>query len=57
MLFADDTVLVDESRDSVNTKLEKWPEALESKGFKISRTKKEYTSATSVGIYKELKLL
>ena len=32
--FANDIVLVDESRDRVNAKLEKWLEALESKGFK-----------------------
>ena len=42
MLFVDDIVLVDESRDDVNTKLERWREALESKGFKISRTKTKY---------------
>ena len=42
MLLADDIVLVDESKDGVNAKLEKWREALESKGFKISRTKTEY---------------
>ena len=36
MLFADDLVLVDESRDGANAKLERWWEALESKGFKIS---------------------
>ena len=42
MLFADAIVLVDESRDGVNTKLERWREVLESKGFKISRTKTEY---------------
>ena len=41
MLFADDIVLVDESRDCV-AKLQKWWEALESKGFKISHTKIEY---------------
>ena len=34
MLFADDMVLVDKSRDGVNAKLERWQKALESKGFK-----------------------
>ena len=42
MLFADDIVLVDETREGVNTKLEIWRKALESKGFRISRTKIEY---------------
>ena len=33
MLFADDVVLVDESRAGVNRKLELWRRTLESKGF------------------------
>ena len=35
-------VLVDESRAGVNRKLELWRCMLESKGFKLSRTKTEY---------------
>jgi hypothetical protein len=42
MLFADDVVLVDESRAGVNRKLELWRHTLELKGFKLSRTKTEY---------------
>ena len=42
MLFADDVVLVDESREGVNRKLELWRQTLESKGFRLSRTKTEY---------------
>jgi hypothetical protein len=42
ILFADDVVLVDESREGVNRKLELWRQTLESKGFRISRTKTEY---------------
>ncbi|KAL4184631.1 hypothetical protein AMTRI_Chr10g226500 [Amborella trichopoda] len=42
MLFADDIVLIDEIQNGVNTKLELWRDALESKGFKISWTKTEY---------------
>ena len=42
MLFADDMVLVDESRAGVNRKLELWRHKLESKGFRLSRTKTEY---------------
>ena len=34
MFFADDVVLVDESRTGVNQKLELWRETLESKGFR-----------------------
>ena len=42
MLFADDVVLIDESRIGVNRQLELWRETLESKGFRLSRTKTEY---------------
>ncbi|XP_070005985.1 secreted RxLR effector protein 78-like [Nicotiana sylvestris] len=42
MLFADDIVLIDESRAGVNERLEVWRQTLESKGFKLSRTKTEY---------------
>ena len=33
MLFADDIVLIDETRSGLNEKLEKWRNSLESKGF------------------------
>jgi hypothetical protein len=42
MLFANDLVLVDESREGVNRKLELLRQTLESKRFRISRTKTEY---------------
>ena len=42
MLFDDDVVLVDESRAGLNRKLELWRRTLESKGFRLSRTKTEY---------------
>nr|XP_016463846.1 PREDICTED: uncharacterized protein LOC107786862 [Nicotiana tabacum] len=42
MLFTDDIVLIDESRTDVNERLEVWIQALESKGFKLSRTKTKY---------------
>ena len=38
----DDVVLVDDSRTGVNRKLELWRQTLESKGFRLSRTKTEY---------------
>ena len=42
MLFAHDIVLVNESKDAVNAKLERLQEALEFKGFKISHTETKY---------------
>ncbi|KAM3202763.1 hypothetical protein P3L10_030388 [Capsicum annuum] len=42
MLFADDVVLIDETRGGVNDKLEVWRQTLESKGFRVSRSKIEY---------------
>ncbi|VFQ99294.1 unnamed protein product [Cuscuta campestris] len=42
MLFADDIVLIDDTRDGLNDKLELWRLALETKGFRISRNKTEY---------------
>ena len=46
MFFADDIVLVDESRSGVNHKLELWRQTLESKGFRLSKTKTEYMQCT-----------
>ncbi|VFR02502.1 unnamed protein product [Cuscuta campestris] len=42
MLFADDIVLIDDTREGLNDKLELWRLALETKGFRISRSKTEY---------------
>ncbi|XP_022007798.1 uncharacterized protein LOC110907073 [Helianthus annuus] len=42
LLFADDIVLLAESKHSLNAKLEEWRAALEGKGLKISRSKIEY---------------
>ncbi|XP_070013810.1 uncharacterized protein [Nicotiana sylvestris] len=42
MLFADDIVLIDETRSGVNARLEVWRQTLEFKGFKLSRTTTEY---------------
>ena len=41
-VFGDDIVLVDKTISGVNGKLEIWWDALESKGFHLSRTKLEY---------------
>ena len=42
MLFADDIVLVAETSEEANTKLEEWRAVLESHGLRISRTKIDY---------------
>jgi hypothetical protein len=42
MLFADDVVLVNESRTGVDQKLKLWRRTLEAKGFSLSRSKTEY---------------
>jgi len=42
MLFANDIVLIDETRGGVDERLEVWRQTLKSKGFKLSRTKTEY---------------
>lgn len=42
MLFADDIVLIDETKAGVSNKLERWRETLEPKGFRLSKSKTEY---------------
>jgi hypothetical protein len=42
ILFADDVVLVDESRTGVDQKLELWRRILDAKCFRFSRSKTEY---------------
>jgi len=42
MLFADDIVLIDVTRQGVSDTLERWRHSLESRGFKVSRSKTEY---------------
>jgi len=42
MLFADDIVLIDKTRQGVNDKLERWRHTLEFSGFRVSRSKTEY---------------
>ena len=32
MLFADDIIFIDETRDGINTKLERWRDTLETRG-------------------------
>nr|XP_009774571.1 PREDICTED: uncharacterized protein LOC104224587 [Nicotiana sylvestris] len=42
MLFANDIVVIDDTQGGVNERLEVWRQTLESKDFKLSRTKTEY---------------
>ena len=42
ILFACYIVLIDETRQGVNDKLELWRHTLESRGFRVSRSKTEY---------------
>jgi hypothetical protein len=42
MLFANDVILVNESRAGVDQKLKLWRRTLEAKGFRLSRPKTEY---------------
>ena len=42
MLFADDIVICEETREGVEQRLESWRYALERKGMKVSRSKTKY---------------
>ncbi|GJW09732.1 retrovirus-related pol polyprotein LINE-1 [Tanacetum coccineum] len=42
MIFADDIVLIAESAEGLNNRIEKWREALEDNGLRVSREKTEY---------------
>jgi len=42
MLFADDTVLINETREVANNKLERWRAILKAKGFRLSKLKTKY---------------
>ncbi|PKA60283.1 ubiquitin-protein ligase E3 C [Apostasia shenzhenica] len=42
MLFADDIVLIEKTKEGAKAKLELWRNALESKGLHLSRSKTKY---------------
>ena len=42
MLFADDIILIDETKQGVNDKLESWRLTLEARGFRLNKLKTEY---------------
>lgn len=50
MLFADDILLISESRYQLNSKLKSWRKTLESTGIKISRSRIEYLKCNLSGI-------
>ena len=50
MLFADDSILIDETRDGLNDKLEEWRHTLKSRGFRLSRSKTEYLRCGFSGV-------
>ena len=49
MIFANDIALIDETRGGPNEKLERWRHSLESRGFRLSRSKTEYLRCGTVG--------
>jgi hypothetical protein len=53
ILFADDVVLLDESRTGVDQKLELWRQILEAKGFRLNRSKMEYMKCDFSAITQE----
>jgi hypothetical protein len=53
MLFADDVILVDESRTEVDQKLELWRRTLKAKSFRLSRSKTEYMKCDFGGTTQE----
>ncbi|KAD6119585.1 hypothetical protein E3N88_10856 [Mikania micrantha] len=53
MLFADDIVLVAETKEELNVRLEEWRTALEQRGLCISRTKTEYLHCQFCGANEE----
>nr|XP_016493080.1 PREDICTED: uncharacterized protein LOC107812467 [Nicotiana tabacum] len=53
LLFADDIVLIDERQGSVNERREVWRHTLESKDFKLSRTKTKYLEYKFSGVTEE----
>jgi len=49
MLFSDDVVLLGESREEVNGRLETWRQALKAYGFRLIRSKTEYMECNFSG--------
>ena len=56
MLFADDIVICEETREEVERRLESWRYALEKRGMKVSRSKTEYLCITGGNDDKTVKM-
>jgi len=58
LLLDNDMVFIDETKDGVNTKLERWRDTLEAKDFRLSRSMAEYLhcrfSAGNGGVIDEI---
>ena len=50
MLFPDDIVLTDKTKDGLCHKLKQWRHTVKSKGFKLSRSKTEYLKCGFSGV-------
>jgi hypothetical protein len=57
MLFADDVVLVDESRTKVDQKLKLWRQNLDAKDFRLSMSKIEYMKCDFSATTQEKRML
>jgi len=53
VLFADDIVLINETREGLNNKLEQWRRNLESKGFRLNKSKIKYPNRWFNGVEKD----
>ena len=56
MLFADDIVICEETREEVERRLESWRYALERRGMKVSRSKTEYLCINGGNDHKTVKM-
>ena len=52
-LFADDIVLIGEARGGLSEKLERWRHSLESRGFRLSKSKTRYLRCGFSGVERD----
>ena len=53
ILFTDDIIFIDETKGGLNKKLERWRHSLESRGFRLSRSKTEYLRCKFNGVERD----